>query len=266
MSDPAMPAIDLFEAIHTARAQRRLRPDPVPEALITRVLDAAIRAPSAGNAQNWHFVVVRDDDLRRQVGALYRKASDIADAVYRARSRPAHLTESQWQRMMTAGAHLWDHMGDAPVLSIPCLYQRDLPPRDALDPAWRDHYDAERAYSDRISRRQHIPRGAEHHSGVPCARPRHCHHHQPSAHRGGIQDTARHSRRGGYVCIDARGLAGEPLRPDQSPATRRSGTCRPLVGGVARLSDFSGLSRDVARTVMTDTRGTRVPVSRRTLR
>jgi nitroreductase len=51
MSDAALPAIDLFEAIYTARAQRRLRPDPVPEELITRVLDAAIRAPSAQRAE-----------------------------------------------------------------------------------------------------------------------------------------------------------------------------------------------------------------------
>src|ERR1700758_874024 len=93
MSETALRTIDLFEAIYTARAQRRLRPDPVPEELITRVLDAAIRAPSAGNAQNWHFVVVRDADQRRRVGALYRKASDIAEAVYKARSRPTHLTE-----------------------------------------------------------------------------------------------------------------------------------------------------------------------------
>jgi nitroreductase len=46
-----MDEIGVFEAIHTARAQRCFRPDPVPEALITRILDAAIRAPSAGNAQ-----------------------------------------------------------------------------------------------------------------------------------------------------------------------------------------------------------------------
>lgn len=150
MSDTALPAIDLFEAIYTTRAQRRLRPDPVPEELIRRVLDAAIRAPSAGNAQNWHFLVIRDGEQRRRVGALYRKASDIAEAVYKARSRPAHLTEAQWQRMMTGGAHLWNHMGDAPVQLVPCLHQRDLPSRDALDPAWREHYDSERAYLNSI--------------------------------------------------------------------------------------------------------------------
>ena len=65
-----MSGIDLFEAIYTARAMRRLKPDPVPEALLTQVLNAAIRAGSAGNAQNWHFIVVRDPDLRRELGAI----------------------------------------------------------------------------------------------------------------------------------------------------------------------------------------------------
>jgi nitroreductase len=103
-----MPDIGLFEAIYSARSIRRLKPDPVPEELITAVLDAAIRAPSGGNAQSWAFVVVRDPDQRQQLGAIYRKASDIAQAVYAARGRPPHLTEQQFSRMMTMGAHLWE--------------------------------------------------------------------------------------------------------------------------------------------------------------
>jgi nitroreductase len=62
-----MPEIELFDAIYSARALRRLKPDPVPEDIITRILDAAIRAPSAGNAQNWLFIVVRDAGLRRDL-------------------------------------------------------------------------------------------------------------------------------------------------------------------------------------------------------
>jgi nitroreductase len=50
--------IGLFDAIYSARALRRLKPDPVLDDVIARILDAAIRAPSAGNAQNWVFVVV----------------------------------------------------------------------------------------------------------------------------------------------------------------------------------------------------------------
>jgi len=68
-----MAELGLFDAIYTARALRRLQPDPVPDELVTKVLDAAIRAPSGGNAQNWSFLVVRDPEQRRRLGAVYRK-------------------------------------------------------------------------------------------------------------------------------------------------------------------------------------------------
>jgi nitroreductase len=111
-----MPDISVFEAIHSSRALRRLKPDPVPEELLTNVLDAAIRAPSAGNAQSWSFVVVRDAGLRARLGAIYRKASEIASAMYASRGRPTHMSDQQYQRFMTSGSYLWEHMGEAPVL------------------------------------------------------------------------------------------------------------------------------------------------------
>ena len=130
-----MSDIGLFEGMYSARALRRLKPDPVPEEIITKILDAAIRAPSAGNSQHWVFVVVRDPELRRELGLLYRKASDIAKAIYQARARPAHTTEKQYQRMMSSGAYLWEHIGEAPVLLVPCLRDRPVPPRETLPPA-----------------------------------------------------------------------------------------------------------------------------------
>jgi nitroreductase len=145
-----MSDLPLFEAIHTARSLRRLTDQPVPEALITRVLDAAIRAPTGGNAQNWFFVVVRDADKRRQLGAIYRKASDEVAEIYAARGRPAHMTEEKFQRFLAAGAYLWDHLGDAPVLLVPCLVRRDMPPRETLPKAVADRYAAHLAYQDRI--------------------------------------------------------------------------------------------------------------------
>jgi nitroreductase len=145
-----MPEIGLFEAICTARSLRRLKPDPVPEALIAKVLDAAIRAPSAGNAQNWAFVVVRDAEQRRRLGLIYRKASDIAAAFYAARGRPPHLSEAQFARMLRSGGHLWQHMGEAPVLLVPCQHAPVEPPREALPPDIAAHYDDELAYAERI--------------------------------------------------------------------------------------------------------------------
>jgi len=145
-----MSELGVFEAIHTARALRRLKPDPVPEAVITQVLDAAICAPSAGNAQNWIFLVIRDPEQRRKLGAIYRKASDIASAVYAARGRPAHMTEAQYQRLMSSGAYLWEHMADAPVLLVPCQPQPRLPPPEALPPEIRARYADELRYVERI--------------------------------------------------------------------------------------------------------------------
>jgi nitroreductase len=145
-----MTEIGLFDAMYTARALRRLKPDPVPDGLITKVLDAATRAPSGGNAQNWIFIVVRDETQRHRLGAVYRKASDEVAEIYAARGRPAHLTEEQYQRLMTGGRYLWEHLGDAPVLLVPCLRKRDMPPRDALPDAVAARYDAHLAYQERI--------------------------------------------------------------------------------------------------------------------
>lgn len=146
----SMPEIGLFAAIHAARSLRRFKPDPVPDPLITQILDAAIQASSAGNAQNWAFVVVRDPELRRGLGTIYRKASDIAEAMYAARGKPAHLTQRQYRRLMTTGAYLWDHMGDAPVILIPCLRRPVVPPPESLPPAVRARYHDELAYIERI--------------------------------------------------------------------------------------------------------------------
>ena len=145
-----MPEIGLFDAITSARALRRLKPDPVPEEIISRILDAAIRAPSAGNAQNWAFIVVRDGEQRRRLGEIYRKASDITSEIYKARGRSAHLTEEQYQRMMSSGAYLWDHIGDAPVLLVPCQQDRATPARATLPSSLDAVYEQERAYERRI--------------------------------------------------------------------------------------------------------------------
>jgi nitroreductase len=140
----------LFEAIRTARSLRRLKPDPVPEALITQVLEAAICAPSGGNAQTWSFLTVRDPALRQELGRLYRKGSDIAAASYAARGKPAHMTQAQFDRMMAAGKHLWDHMGDAPVLLLPCLRPPPAPPYESLPPPMQARYADELEYMRRI--------------------------------------------------------------------------------------------------------------------
>ena len=140
----------MLEAIHSARAIRRFKPDPVPETVLTAILDAAIRAPSAGNSQNWVFLVVQDAEQRRKLGLLYRKASDIASAMYAARGRPPHLTEEQFRRLMSSGSFLWDHLADAPVILVPCQTQPKIPPPEALPPDMRARHLEEQRYVERI--------------------------------------------------------------------------------------------------------------------
>jgi nitroreductase len=145
-----MPELEIFEAICTTRALRRFKPDPVPPELLERILEAAIHAPSAGNAQNWVFLIVRDALQRQKLGAIYREASQTAAQMYAARGRPAHMTEEQFSRMMSSGSYLWEHMADAPVILIPCQSQPQLPPAADLPPQFRALYAAEQAYVERI--------------------------------------------------------------------------------------------------------------------
>ena len=55
----------LFECMYSMRAMRRLKPDPVPEAMVERILEAATRAPSGQNTQPWAFLVVTEEAGRR---------------------------------------------------------------------------------------------------------------------------------------------------------------------------------------------------------
>jgi nitroreductase len=69
--------MDIYEALYTTRAMRRVKPDPVPHDVQAQILDAAVRAPTGGNAQNWRFMLVDDPEIRNQLGPLYRECVDI---------------------------------------------------------------------------------------------------------------------------------------------------------------------------------------------
>jgi len=113
--------IGLFEAIHTAKALRHLKPDPVPDELIVQVLDAAIRAPSGSNTQGWAFVVIKDPLRRARIGAIYRRGGEVFNQIYRDRPRPEHMSEKSYARLLADARYLFEHMGEAPVLVLACL-------------------------------------------------------------------------------------------------------------------------------------------------
>jgi nitroreductase len=115
-----MSELGLFETIRTARALRRVYPDPIPPETINKVLEAATCAPSAGNLQNWYFVVITDAVQRKAVAELYSKASLMVLPFYANRPRPEHMTETEHRHFNTSGFYLYDHMAEAPALLLVC--------------------------------------------------------------------------------------------------------------------------------------------------
>lgn len=63
--------MDAMEALLTRRSVREYADEPVPEALVEQLLRAAMQAPSAGNQQPWHFVVLRDRTLLREIARVH---------------------------------------------------------------------------------------------------------------------------------------------------------------------------------------------------
>ena len=65
--------MDLYQALYTTRAMRRVKPDPIPDEVIAKLMDAAVRAPSGGNTQKWRFLFVTDEAKKQALQKLYRE-------------------------------------------------------------------------------------------------------------------------------------------------------------------------------------------------
>ncbi len=70
---PDREPLDVLDAIHTTRAQRYLKPDPIPEDVLWEILDAAVRGPTGGNQQGWGWVVIRDQATKDAIAEIYSK-------------------------------------------------------------------------------------------------------------------------------------------------------------------------------------------------
>ncbi len=107
---------DVFDIMHTCRAMRRLRPDPVPEELLVKLVDAAIHAPSSSNAQNWRFVIVRDREQKRRIAELWRAgAAWYRDTIGAAPPRDGE-DKDQRLRSQSALQYMLDHIEDVPAI------------------------------------------------------------------------------------------------------------------------------------------------------
>lgn len=127
-----MPELDVFEAMRTTRAVRRLRPDPIPDAVLARVLEAATFAPSGGNRQPWRIVLVRSAETKRalqeQYIALWRGYSESQHKVMDALPESAR---ARGKRSLAAGDYLAEHLHEAPAIVVFCFDPKLLAITDA---------------------------------------------------------------------------------------------------------------------------------------
>lgn len=113
---------DLFEIMGTMRAMRRLKPDPVPDDLIRRILESAICAPNGGNTQTWRFLVVKDAAIKKAVQVWYKRALDeVIGPRYATAKPPPGATKEGYHRQHTAVEYLTEHFHEAPVWIVACI-------------------------------------------------------------------------------------------------------------------------------------------------
>lgn len=113
--------MDVREALYTTRAMRRVKPDPIPGDVQERILDAAIRAPSGGNAQGWRFLIVDDAEVIGQVGDLYAECIDMLWAtVYKERAEHARTSDDaearQFRAIMSSVTWAQENFSSYPLL------------------------------------------------------------------------------------------------------------------------------------------------------
>lgn len=108
--------MEIYEALYTTRAMRRMKPDPIPYDVQARILDAAIHAPTIG--QEWRFVLVDDAEIKTTLAPLYRHAFEqllgapIEMMLEHTKANP------EMGRVVRSAAYLIDHFAQVPLLLI----------------------------------------------------------------------------------------------------------------------------------------------------
>ncbi len=127
--------MDLYEALYTTRAMRRVSPDPVPDDIVRSMLDAAIRSPSGGNTQNWRWLTVTDRETIARLGELYSQAWDeLNETFYKGKKEAAEASgDEATKRVLNSAQWLADNFGTVSLVVLP--YSRNDPSGASIYPA-----------------------------------------------------------------------------------------------------------------------------------
>src|ERR1700684_3440185 len=115
-------SLTVLDALHSTPSRRYLAPDPIPEDVLWAILDAAIRGPSGGNAQQWVWVVLTDREIKGRVAGWYRENWEAAYGRRRDRILAGDAGSSGLTPRGFLGAeYLANHLEEAPVWVFPVL-------------------------------------------------------------------------------------------------------------------------------------------------
>jgi nitroreductase len=126
---------DLFTALETCRAVRHLKPDPVPRALLERLVHYATRASNPGNSQLWSFVILQDPAKKQRIADAVAKVMKPAMG-----SRTA--TTPTEKRMYEGAAHLIGSLARVPAIVFVCAKNGYPPGNPNLGFVWSAVYPA----------------------------------------------------------------------------------------------------------------------------
>lgn len=121
MTQPYDFTMPLEDAMLTQRAIRRLKPDPVDDALVLRIIELALKAPTGSNAQNWEFIVVRDPAVKAKLGRYNRMAWRVYGGL--GRRMVERRGDVKMGKILDAVQWQVDHFEEIPVLVVACLRQ-----------------------------------------------------------------------------------------------------------------------------------------------
>ncbi len=143
MTTEARLSMPLGETIFSLRAIRRFRPEPIPDSDLRDILEAAIHAPSGGNSQPWHFLVINDAELRAKFAELYHEAwwAKRRDEGIRG---PEDIPPGRSVRR--SAMRLADQIGQAPVIILLCATDKGAGPMASVIPSAQNMLLAARSF------------------------------------------------------------------------------------------------------------------------
>jgi nitroreductase len=113
--------MDVYEALYTTRAMRRVTSDPIPMDVQAKILDAAVRAPSGGNTQNWRFLLVDSPEVKAKLAPFYEQAiaglwtNYYKDRIDAAHADPESPESISMLKVQKSAQWLADHFQEVPL-------------------------------------------------------------------------------------------------------------------------------------------------------